>query len=180
MASHGKSLYILLTVLLFWGALTAGQSDSTSVMQIRWAGWRNFFMESSSDGFQIRGAMGEFLSGVSTGSSNTLLVGTINGLGILTGSLDDMEIPKSMVLYQNYPNPFNPVTTIRYGISAPVLVRLKIYDILGNEIRTLVNEYQQSGTYSVQFNGTALSSGIYIYRLEAGKFISVKKLTLLK
>lgn len=170
----------MLTVLLSGGLLSAGQTDSTSGINLRWAGWRTFFMESSSPGFQIKGAMGEFLSGVSTGSSNTILVGTINGLGILTGSLDEMEIPKTMVLHQNYPNPFNPVTTIRYGVSSPVMVKLKIYDILGNEIRTLVNEYQQSGTYNVQFNGSALSSGIYIYRLEAGKFVSVKKLTLLK
>lgn len=170
----------ILICLLSSNLLTGGQSDSSSGINLRWTGWRTFFMESSSSGYQIRGAMGEFLSGVSSGSSNTILVGTINGLGILTGSLEDMEVPKSMALYQNFPNPFNPVTTIRYSISYPVSVKLKIYDILGNEIRTLVNEYQQSGNYSVQFHGAALSSGIYIYRLEAGKFISVKKLTLLK
>lgn len=175
-----KMYSVLMTFILCSSFTFAGSSDSTTGFSLKWAGWRNFFIESSSPGYQIRGAMGEFLSGVSTGDSNTLLVGTINGLGILTGSLYDMEVPTTMALYQNFPNPFNPVTTIRYSISSPVTVRLKIYDILGNEIRTLVNEYQHSGNYAVQFNAASLSSGIYIYRLEAGKFVSVRKLTLLK
>lgn len=178
--TSGKIFSIIFVFILSIGLIEAGQSDSTGGINLRWSGWRTFFMESSSSSYQIRGAMGEFLAGVSAGSSNSIVVGAINGLGILTGSLEDMEVPKSMVLYQNFPNPFNPVTTIRYSISSPVNVKLKIFDILGNEIRTLVNEYQQRGNYSVQFNGSALSSGIYIYRLEAGKFISVKKLTLLK
>jgi hypothetical protein len=83
-------------------------------------------------------------------------------------------------LSQNYPNPFNPATTIKYQIAKPALTTLKVYDILGREVMTLVNENQESGPHSIQFNGTALASGIYIYRLRSGSFVDVKKMLFLK
>jgi hypothetical protein len=83
-------------------------------------------------------------------------------------------------LQQNYPNPFNPTTTIKYTIELSGLVKLIVYDILGNEVATLVNEEKQSGIYEVEFNASNLSSGIYFYQLKAGDFISTKKLVLLK
>ncbi len=95
--------------------------------------------------------------------------------------------PDKFVLYQNYPNPFNPTTKIKYDIQAPpnlpkgeALVQLKIYDILGREISTLVNKEQQPGTYEFQFDGSNLPSGVYFYRLQAGSFSDTKKLVLLK
>lgn len=88
------------------------------------------------------------------------------------------------LLNQNYPNPFNPSTLINYQLSENCLVNLKIYNILGNEIATLVNGYQEAGNYDVQFSTSALSknlvSGIYIYKLTAGKFSSVRKMILAK
>ena len=92
----------------------------------------------------------------------------------------------SFKLFQNYPNPFNPTTTIKYSIpavganNADPLVMLKIYDLLGREIRTLVNKRQKAGNYSVQFNAGNLPSGIYFYRLQAGSFVQTKKMILLK
>jgi hypothetical protein len=89
-------------------------------------------------------------------------------------------------LEQNYPNPFNPSTTIKYsipvGANSNSPVQLKIYDILGNEIATLVNETKQSGNYEVKFDAGkyGLSSGIYFYQLKAGNFVQTKKLILLK
>jgi hypothetical protein len=83
-------------------------------------------------------------------------------------------------LSQNYPNPFNPATTIKYQLAKPSLTTLKVYDILGREVMTLVNENQESGPHSIQFNGTALASGIYIYRLHSGSFVDVKKMLFLK
>lgn len=93
--------------------------------------------------------------------------------------------PKEFVLYQNYPNPFNPSTSIQYAISNRQLVTLKVYDILGNEVVTLVNEEKQPGVYEVEFNshsdeGQNLSSGIYFYQLNAGSFIQAKKMILIK
>ncbi|MCF8357020.1 MAG: T9SS type A sorting domain-containing protein [Melioribacteraceae bacterium] len=83
-------------------------------------------------------------------------------------------------LYQNYPNPFNPVTSIKYQVARREMVVLKIFDVLGNEIATLVNEQKAPGVYSVKFDGSNLSSGVYIYRITAGNYIGSKKLLLLK
>jgi len=93
--------------------------------------------------------------------------------------------PKEFVLYQNYPNPFNPSTTIKFEIPGQarndnVLVTLKVYDILGNEVTTLVNEEKQPGVYEVEFDASNLSSGIYVYQLKTGDFISIKKMVVLR
>ena len=88
--------------------------------------------------------------------------------------------PKEYNLYQNFPNPFNPSTTIRFSVTNSDLVRIKVYDILGREVMTLVNEIKQPGSYEVQFDATGLASGIYLYRIESGSFIQTKKMILLK
>jgi hypothetical protein len=96
--------------------------------------------------------------------------------------------PESYALYQNYPNPFNPSTTIKYAIPSvktghtPSLqnVTLKIYDILGREIATLVSKKQKPGNYEVVFNAANLTSGVYFFSLRAEEFNSVKKMILLK
>ena len=100
------------------------------------------------------------------------------------------DMPSSFLLYQNYPNPFNPFTTIRYTIPTVSTgqknqVTLKVYNVLGKAISTLVNENKPAGTYEVKFsakreNGVDLPSGIYFYRLQAGSFVSTKKFVLLK
>ena len=86
----------------------------------------------------------------------------------------------SYALLQNYPNPFNPTTVIRYNIPKDGFVILKIYDILGREVKTLVNENKLQGRFEVSFNASSLASGVYIYQLRAGNFVSTKKLLLLK
>ena len=88
--------------------------------------------------------------------------------------------PTVFELAQNYPNPFNPTTTIRYELRNDGLVRLKVYDVLGTEVATLVNEEKAAGRYEVNFNASALASGVYIYKLQAGSFINSKKMILLK
>jgi N-acetylneuraminic acid mutarotase len=90
------------------------------------------------------------------------------------------EIPETYSLSQNYPNPFNPETKINYALPKSGLVTLKIYDVLGREVMTLVNEMKSAGNYIVDFNGANLSSGIYFYSLKSGDFTSVKKMTLIK
>jgi ligand-binding sensor domain-containing protein len=89
-------------------------------------------------------------------------------------------IPKDYSLMQNYPNPFNPSTVISYRLPVNGHVTLKVYDILGKEIATLVNVEKPAGSYSVNFNGSNLSSGVYIYRIQAGSFTQSRKLVLLK
>ena len=100
----------------------------------------------------------------------------------ITGVESSQKIPAGFVLEQNYPNPFNPATTIRYNIPKAADVTLKVYDILGNVVQTLVNKEQQPGSYIVQFaaGSRRLSSGVYFYRLQAGSFLRTKKMILLQ
>ena len=90
------------------------------------------------------------------------------------------KIPDQFNLAQNYPNPFNPSTTLRYSIPKQTFVTLKVFDILGREIETLVNEEKLAGRYSVKFNASYLCSGVYFYRIKAGDFVQTKKMILLK
>lgn len=90
------------------------------------------------------------------------------------------EIPNQFQLFNNYPNPFNSATKIKYSISATSQVRLKVFDVLGRHVQTLVDEMQSPGQYTAIFNAGNLSSGIYFYRIEAGDFVAVKKLILMK
>lgn len=89
-------------------------------------------------------------------------------------------IPEDYSLTQNYPNPFNPTTNIEYRIPEQSFVELKVYDVLGNEVAVLVNEFQNAGTYRADFIGIELTSGIYFYKLQSGNFIETKKMLLLK
>ncbi|MGE5682164.1 MAG: putative Ig domain-containing protein [Bacillota bacterium] len=93
---------------------------------------------------------------------------------------DEPGVPTVYSLDQNYPNPFNPTTKIKYSVPQESKVVLKIYNLIGQEVATLVNQVQPTGNYQYNFNAAGLPSGIYIYRLEAGNFVSVKKMTLLK
>lgn len=90
------------------------------------------------------------------------------------------KLPTEFELNQNYPNPFNPVTKLTYSIPQKGYVQIKVYDILGNEIRTLVNAKKQVGTHTVEFNAANLSSGIYIYEMISGNYCIIKKMVLLK
>ncbi|MDQ3020009.1 MAG: YCF48-related protein [Bacteroidota bacterium] len=91
-----------------------------------------------------------------------------------------LKIPVSIILSQNYPNPFNPVTVISYQLSVSSYTQLKVNDILGNLILTLVDKKQNAGSYSIEFDGTNLPSGIYFYELKAGDYSDVKRMLLLK
>jgi hypothetical protein len=88
--------------------------------------------------------------------------------------------PKQFSLAQNYPNPFNPVTIINYEIPKGSIVLVKVYDLTGKEVATLVNGYKSAGKYSINFNASKLSSGVYIYRLQSNGFVSTKKMLLIK
>jgi len=81
---------------------------------------------------------------------------------------------------QNYPNPFNPTTTIRYSIPEEQLVTLQIYNSVGEEVIELVNEVKEAGNYEIEFDSKALSSGIYFYKLNSGKFLETRKMVLAK
>ena len=108
-------------------------------------------------------------------------------LAAITTSVERMDanIPGSYALGQNYPNPFNPTTTISFSLPQRSTVRLDIYNILGKQVTTLVNESREVGNWNVEWNGLDrnhqhIASGVYFYRLQAGSFVSVKKMVMLK
>jgi hypothetical protein len=90
------------------------------------------------------------------------------------------EIPKGLKLCQNYPNPFNPATTFRFNLPRPSFVTLKIYNLLGKEVDTLVSEQKQAGEYEIVWNARGFSSGIYLYQMQVGHFIETRKFMLQK
>ncbi|RPI59882.1 MAG: T9SS C-terminal target domain-containing protein, partial [Ignavibacteriales bacterium] len=97
-----------------------------------------------------------------------------------TGVEESQVVVDEFVLEQNYPNPFNPSTTISFSLQANQFVSLKVFNALGEEVSTLVNGNLTQGTHSINFNANGLSSGFYIYRLESGNFVQVRKMMLLK
>jgi hypothetical protein len=90
------------------------------------------------------------------------------------------QLPRTFLLLQNYPNPFNPTTTIRYALPGRVHVTLSIFNTLGQEVATLVNESEEAGYHEIKFDGTNLASGMYFYRIQAGSFLQTKELLLLR
>ncbi|MBK9737118.1 MAG: T9SS type A sorting domain-containing protein [Saprospiraceae bacterium] len=126
---------------------------------------------------------------------------TVNGVSDLSGNLisinhntseytvpasntDDEKIPTEFLLSQNYPNPFNPSTVIKYQLPVTSQISIKVFDLLGNEVSTLVDEFKQAGIYEVQFNTSSssgeLASGVYIYRIQTNEFTETRKMVLLK
>ena len=121
-------------------------------------------------------------------TSNYAFINTF-GIGVYRRSLSQItsidekligSFPESFVLEQNYPNPFNPSTKISWQLPVGSYQTLKVYDILGNEVATLVNEFREAGSYEVEFDASKLASGMYLYKLQASSFVETKKMILLR
>lgn len=102
------------------------------------------------------------------------------GSATSVGEISEGNLPSSFALEQNYPNPFNPSTKIQFQIPEARFVRLKVYNLLGQEVATLVNEHLEAGRYRAEFDASKLPSGTYLYRLQAGNFTEVKKMAVVK
>jgi hypothetical protein len=138
----------------------------------------------SANGFTWTGYVNTNINGgdptvVKLGSSSFLLifVGPPYSTDI---AAEDVPLPSDVELYQNYPNPFNAITTIAYALSHQSSVSLKVFDLLGREVATLVNGPEQQGVHSVTFDASSLSSGVYIFRLQTGRYIVTRRMLLLK
>jgi len=110
-------------------------------------------------------------------------LGDLNWFPDELNAIDDngvSAIPTELTLNQNYPNPFNPTTTIEYSISRTSQVTLKVYNLLGQEVVTLVNKKQKAGQHEIEFDGSKLASGVYMYNLKAGETSVTKKMVLIK
>ena len=129
---------------------------------------------------------------IAPSDTNTFVITATDQSGLIKGeaivivtlitSIDEnlVSTPTAFRLFQNYPNPFNPNTTIRYEIPDQGIVTLKLYDVLGREVSTLVNQNKSPGNYEIKFNGTSFSSGVYLYVLQVGRFVDIKKMLLMK
>ncbi|MCK5816452.1 MAG: T9SS type A sorting domain-containing protein, partial [Candidatus Marinimicrobia bacterium] len=95
-------------------------------------------------------------------------------------SIEDKMVPSEYCLHQNYPNPFNPLTKISFEIAQAGNISLDVYDISGNRISSLMNGFQNAGSYSVEFSADYLPTGVYFYRLQAGNWIDTKKMLIIK
>ncbi|MDI6804748.1 MAG: T9SS type A sorting domain-containing protein [Bacteroidota bacterium] len=122
-------------------------------------------------------AIGEIVSMLSTGNLNLSKSSTSDKLII---EKENSIMPPSFMLHQNYPNPFNPLTIINYHLPFNNYTTLKIYDVLVREIATLVDEYKEAGYYEVNWDAVSVPTGVYLYKLNSGNFVDVKKLILLK
>jgi Secretion system C-terminal sorting domain/Outer membrane protein Omp28 len=117
----------------------------------------------------------------STGSKTVYQSETINYNDLTVTGLNETEnLPTDFILQQNYPNPFNPTTKISWQSPVSSWQTLKVYDVLGSEVKTLVNEYKPAGKYEISFNATNLPSGVYYYQLSAGNYFETKKMILLR
>ena len=159
------------------GALVVN-GESQSLTMNGTADWTNYVIDSVQ--LNLSAGFDNTIRFSSTGSD----FGNLDEITIVSRSITAVELtndlPTDYQLYQNYPNPFNPTTIINYSIPAVEFAQLKIYDVLGKEITTLVNEQKSPGNYQVEFNANGLPSGIYFYQLHAGSFISTKKMLLMK
>jgi hypothetical protein len=124
---------------------------------------------------------------IAVDDNNDIWIGTNSGFAVFYPNMpvnisDNNKggVAADYFLSQNYPNPFNPATTIVYSLPARNKVSIIVYDLLGKEVAELVNEEKPAGSYEIQFNGSRLSSGVYFYRMRAGRFISIRKLLLMK
>ncbi len=120
------------------------------------------------------------VSSVASGVDSLFVLYNLGGGTVGIQEQEIEEIPTSFSLAQNYPNPFNPSTIIQFSLPHAGDVTLKIYNVLGEEVKTLVNEYREIGNHSVQFNANSLASGMYLYRLQVGSFVQTKKMILIK
>ncbi len=181
----GRGFVVLLAFMLVPSLLLAQYSISRSVFDV--AGERR---ESSS--FELVDAVGQTAVQVLESSTYTLRSGFLYDFGIVgigdapgTG----VSLPRTFALGQNYPNPFNPSTTIRFDIPGSagekVVIRLDIYNIRGQHIRTLIDRESEPGTYTVHWDGRnsrgeRVGSGIYLYRVVAGEFTAIRKMVMVK
>ena len=139
--------------------------------------------KTSNANYILNSTLGEPFIGKSVSAANQHQIGFwyVYQQQTLTAVEDDQTIiPTVFKLEQNYPNPFNPSTKIKFAVPEKSNVVIKIYDILGSEIVTLVNEEMDAGWYQRSFNANGISSGVYLFRMEAGNYVNTKKMILLR
>ena len=173
-----QSVFLLSSVLLlflFSGILIAQNQIPISV--INSGGERQ-----SNANYVITGTLGQVSVDLSTTTNFNMQSGFwhLYYQDVVVNVEDEDILPLTYKLEQNYPNPFNPSTIIKFAVPERTRVLIKVYDILGGEITTLVNEELDAGWYEKTFDASALSTGVYIYRIQAGSYVNTKKMLMIK
>lgn len=173
-----------LALLIGCMAATSVQTAFSQNSKVEWSSMSSGFGPQASATSRVNASVGEGIVGGSRQADTEVESGFIAGVIFrgATSAVPDQStgLPVSFSLSQNFPNPFNPSTVIRYQVPVASHVRLAVYDILGREVRVLVNEQKTAGRYEVKFGASGLASGVYVYRMQAGAFADTKKLLLLK
>ncbi len=177
MKKNNYKMLVPAIVILLASTLSLAQDN-----QVNWYSFNSGAGVSDSANAILFSSIGTLSGAKSSNDSTTINSGFLgyNSLIITDVAGEKNPLPTSFDLHQNYPNPFNPSTIIQFVIPKSSFVNLKVYDILGKEVTTLVNENKEPGYYNVNFDGYKLASGIYIYRIVAGSYISTKKMLLIK
>lgn len=176
----------IITIILMLGFFSAGfalRQHAATQIDVPKSVYGNGGDVLSNSEYRLAGTLGQPFIGITQNPSNVNSVGFwyLETHMVIT-DLDEISssVPVEFRLEQNYPNPFNPTTTIQFALPKRSEVKLKIYDLLGREVATLLDKELQPGEYKVTFEAQGLQSGIYFYRIEASGFVQTGKLTLLK
>lgn len=170
----------LLSMVCLVPILALGQAS-----RVDWSTFDMGFSEGGVGSALVRSALGQPFAGNANGSNSAVESGFLADTGLVsfpTLGVKDMPegVPVAYSLRQNYPNPFNPSTSISFGVPGRTHVFLRIYNLLGQLIATLVDDDRSPGVYSVTWDAGNMPSGMYFYRLEAGKFMETKKMVLVR
>ena len=170
------TLLIVFSLCIFFHAVVMGQ------YAIKQSTFDNGAAVTSSGKYKMAVAIGQTATGSGSNSMYKSNAGYVYQAVKVTTSIEHTTdiLPENYHLDQNYPNPFNPSTTIQFALPNQAHVLLTIYDMLGREVTTLVNDQIQAGVHKVQFNADGLPSGVYFYRIQANEYNCIKKTLLLK
>lgn len=174
------SMILVLTVLL----IQQINAQSGTNYQIKKSVIDQGGAPSQSDNYKVADAIGQPSPvGEATSTNYVIFSGFLGGgvsIPTALGEIYNSNIPIEFQLHQNYPNPFNPSTKIKFDLPKPETVKIEVYNIIGQKIGTLLNKSMPAGYHEVEFNGQNMSSGIYLYWIEAGEWNDVKKMLLFK
>jgi len=174
----GLPYFLITLVISIYPANLSSQNSA-----VRWSAFDMGFAISLSSNTMVKSAIGQgFVGTIQQGNTRVesgFLADTLIRRTITT-AIEEPWVPSAFLLRQNYPNPFNPSRTIPFNLPSKSFVSLKVYNLLGSEVTTIVSEEMSAGNYSRQWNATGVPSGVYFYRLHAGSSAEVKKLVLLR
>jgi len=170
---------LILTIILMLSQLTAVSQNS----KVAWYSFNMGFAESKSSNTMVKSAVGQNFVGTAVLTNTQIASGFLADTlfrAIIVAVKPEADLPLNYALSQNYPNPFNPNTTIHFELPKESQVTLKLYNVLGQEVLTVLDEQRVAGKYDVHIDASSLSSGVYFYRLVSKDFVSTRKLTLLR